>query len=1199
MAYLIPVTVAIAASQSWFQGGRVIASGDLAPPLAPAMDYVSHWSNFLTGEGGPSYSIIQLPYFETISLWKELGLTEAAFQRVWLSLLFAGAAGAVVFLALALTGSPFGAGVAGILACFNAYRLTTQADPIPLLATIMAGLLGGLVVLSASRNVNPAWFALVSLGMGYVFVNPAHAALVIIWVVICTVLVCGQHGRNGLSSAIRFLARAVPLAIILNLWWIVPAALTIFGSEFTARFAASGVEMWSWTHARSSLLNALTLNTTWAWSYPEYFPYATSLETFPFSALRFLAPLLAAAGVVVSVRRGRRLAIMLGVVVIGSVWVAKGLHPPFPMVNRWVYDTVPGFWLFRDPAKVLLLVSLAFALLGGIAVTQLARFAARATQRRAAGLAASSLVLAGAVGYPYPLLTGEVIPDQRPLLPSAHVKVPDFWRRAASVLNSRNPSGKVLVLPASDFYQLPTTWGYHGVSFTGMLLRQPVIELVPGGYFRPPGSVSSIVRSIERDILDGDSVGLSRKLGSLGVSHLVLRGDLDTSFPGRTFRDPSLLEAALGRLPIVAPEETFGPISLYRITEFDGLALARIPAEYVASDALVPDLLEGLPPQVALVTQPNAISTSFPSAQGGRAIDLPGGSTQVLRMESERLWRVDGRTEGRTVHLRLSDPLVVRVGSQRMPSLDPRILRIPAGSPPLVVTIGDATFYIPPETDTWTSLGVVRLRKGSSRLRIAARENAQVIGTADATTVSDCNRYDRRTPREVGIAATVIEGPNGSAVQLRARDHSACVAYPITPVEPGGLYRVELDYRGVRGSPPRACLWQDGPERCASLPPLDFSPGWHRLEATVRADRQTQGLRLYVYAEGTGEGETIAEYGEPRVRHYETVVVRDLTEPRTVSVDDVRLPPGQVNLTVDNPFPPVPPISVNRALPVSDCNRYDRRIPREVGIAATVVEGPNGSAVQLRARDHSACVAYPISRVEPGGLYRVALDHRGVRGRPPRACLWQDGPERCASLPPLNLSPGWNRLEATVRVDRQTQGLRLFVYADGAGGVETVAEYGEPRVTPSAQLQVAFVKTPGSSHLPSVTVDRRSPSEFVVDVRDSRVPFALMITEAFGPGWRLEYPGKTAQEAQHLRADGYANGWIVPWQGSYQLRIWYQPEVVAVVARRISLLAIPLLLLWSTRRRRRHGHPRSRTFREWASVRQPIGRSRTYSPHRC
>jgi arabinofuranan 3-O-arabinosyltransferase len=258
---------------------------------------------------------------------------------------------------------------------------------------------------------------------------------------------------------------------------------------------------------------------------------------------------------------------------------------------------------------------------------------------------------------------------------------------------------------------------------------------------------------------------------------------------------------------------------------------------------------------------------------------------------------------------------------------------------------------------------------------------------------------------------------------------------------------------------------------------------------------------------------------------------------------------------------------------VTDCNRYDRRTPREVGIAATVVDGPNGPAVQLRARDHSACVAYPITPVEPGGLYRVELDYRGARGSPPRACLWQDGPERCAPLPPLDLSPGWHRLEATVRVDRQTRGMRLFVYADGAGEGETVAEYGEPRVRPSAQLRVAFVQVPRLTPVPVVTADRRSPSEFVVRVRDAKAPFALIVTEAFGAGWRLESPGSRLGNARHLRADGFSNGWIVPWTGNYQLRIWYQPEVGAALARRASVIAILLLVLWAVARQRRHYRP--------------------------
>ncbi len=98
------------------------------------------------------------------------------------------------------------------------------------------------------------------------------------------------------------------------------------------------------------------------------------------------------------------------------------------------------------------------------------------------GVGAVALVLA--IVYPYPLATGSVIPDERPLQPSAHVRVPDYWRAMAETIDADDRDGKVLVLPLDDYYQMPTTWGFFGVdSIANLLIRHPVVQPKPDGYF--------------------------------------------------------------------------------------------------------------------------------------------------------------------------------------------------------------------------------------------------------------------------------------------------------------------------------------------------------------------------------------------------------------------------------------------------------------------------------------------------------------------------------------------------------------------------------------------------------------------------------------------------------------------------------------------------------------------------------------------
>src|SRR5262249_45331680 len=156
------------------------------------------------------------------------------------------------------------------------------------------------------------------------------------------------------------------LAVVVNLWWVVPALLVLGGPGFRERFAAAGIDAWAWTHRRASIPNALALNTSWAWPYPEYFPYADRLTRAPFSYLRYIPAALAGAGFALVWRRERRVALALAALAVPVLVVAKGINDPLGGLNRWLYADLPGFWLFRDPAKVVLLLSLIFALLAGV-----------------------------------------------------------------------------------------------------------------------------------------------------------------------------------------------------------------------------------------------------------------------------------------------------------------------------------------------------------------------------------------------------------------------------------------------------------------------------------------------------------------------------------------------------------------------------------------------------------------------------------------------------------------------------------------------------------------------------------------------------------------------------------------------------------------------------------------------------------------
>ena len=981
LVYVIPVLIAAFSVQMWFEPGTVIAGGDFIPPVPSGRAYLSHWNQVDAGVGTPSFGIVMLPYAEFLRGAQTVGLDPESSQRIWLTLLMAGSAAAVVFFASGLSLPPIAAGAAGLLATFNAYRMIVSFDSVPVAALILAGLLGGLVLRAGLRRdsrSNVVAFALVSSGVGFVFLNPPHVVLVAVWIVVSVLLAWAWGGHASLRAALLFLLRASPMVLLANCWWLVPAGQTLMNPSFSERFAAPGPFAWAWTHRRASLLNALALNTTWAWNEPMYFPYAARLEGFPFAPLRFAFPLLALLGLLLAKGRERLVGIILLIIGAMALLLAKGLHPPFAVINRSFYSHVPGSWLFRDPFKVLLLLMLVFAVLGGIGTAKLLAVRGRCRVLARTGCIALTI---GAMIYAFPLFTGDVVPDARPVLPPSHVRVPNAWAAAAGLLGSLPAEGKVLVLPTADFYGLPTTWGYYGVPFTRWAIHRPVLEPLPGGGFNFPGIGEQLISSIERDLRDSRSLEATTKLHALGVRYVLLRRDLDTSFEGRRLVNPDRLAQGLSHVPGISLMRSFRLLDIYALSEEAGSEV--FPAVPVASGGqphLIPGVMSLLP-QEASVTMPERLPADQPAF-----IWSPGGTTEILRIGDQALWKLEAHATSTGFSLTATDPIRARVGLSRIAGLPARTLRFPDVTPPVVVTVKSQSF----------------LFKGGN------------------------------SPVDLGFATLPEKADVG--------------------------------------------LW-----------------------------------------EATG-----------------------------VSQIDLR--------------------SVGS---VGNCDRDDDQTREELGLSASTTEQEGIPTLRLSARDHSACVAFPVRPFDPAARYRVQFDYKGVTGLPPRVCLWQDVVERCASLPALDLSPGWHHFDATTALLPRAGALELFFYADGDGDSTTTTEFRDVLVRVDERLDLFLIQESRPVRLPQLRYEKLGPAEFRVSVRDAQDPYLLVLTESYAPGWQV-YMESGDLDVPQLRVNGYSNGWLLDRTGSYELRLAYEPERPARIARWISLISLCILGAYGLAVRRRH-----------------------------
>ena len=286
---------------------------------------------------------------------------------------------------------------------------------------------------------------------------------------------------------------AVPLLLAASSYWIVPAVLHLSG--FSGSRVVS-LATWTWTEGRATIRNAFWLNAIWGWRFPEYYPYAPAYDGLPLKVAAFGLPAIAFSALALQVRARRdqrvqrdrefRLAVAAATVALIVIFISTGTNAPGNIVFDPLYS-LPFGWLLREPGRFLMLVALAYAVLTAVVVQALVHrnsaIESVRSHRLSSGIlrfAVAPLVLGTSILAGFPLFTGAIVPDNRPGLPPAHVKMPGYWTEMAGFVDALPIQGALLVMPPDDFYQMPYTWGYYGSdAFVVEMFHRPV--LVPNG----------------------------------------------------------------------------------------------------------------------------------------------------------------------------------------------------------------------------------------------------------------------------------------------------------------------------------------------------------------------------------------------------------------------------------------------------------------------------------------------------------------------------------------------------------------------------------------------------------------------------------------------------------------------------------------------------------------------------------------------
>jgi hypothetical protein len=920
--------IAAIAAQSWFDPGRLLAGGDISPVVGTAWlgRLFAPWSWSGSNLGGPAANETKVPFAAVYWLVHALRGSPAVAEEIWYTALFAGAAVACFLLLRALRIGPAGSALGALAYIFNAHILTVGTNPVYLAAMVLLAGLPAVVLTTASGR----WAVrtgILLLGasapfFGYVSLNPPLVLMIGAVLAGMPFLAGWLDGQAAARRVLRTLAVGAPLLVLASSYWLVPLVLQI---KTDATAALASPSSWLWTEGRATLTNGFWLNNGWSWKFSEYFPYVGAYDKFPLLILKFLLPIMAFGflalarfprAILVTARQAR-LGIAASAAALFLILLSTGTRLPGALVFDLLYQ-MPLGWLLKEPGRFLILGGLAYSVLLAL-TTEAACERVNSFRRgtvwrwrsalRRPGLRLAAVSAAGAamIAPGFPLMTGAIAPNNRPVLPPSHVSVPAYWTAMASYINDSAPPGNLLVLPEDDFYQMPYTWGYYGAdSFITNLMPRNVVNPAAQGYSPAQQELSDAVRLVQRGLLAHDWPSVQRTLTAIGTSLLLVRGDVNAAFPERHITPPAALDKALSTDPGMWLVHRFGKLELFALRGH--LSSTGSVTSYATVNSAAPDLrdLSLLPSGTALISTP-----------------MRPAEPAVLQVPPVSQWRLVGdelqtslaEQPGRHYHINFLSPTGAfgRPGasvsrSRRVRThqkVRSRRLRDHT-SPPIRQIPSRSAGHTPQRPEQLVTH--VLQRDGEMVDELSYKLGGSLLSNSDFASgawgaVGNCGAL-AATAATARLSARVLpgQGPTGqSALVLSASANSACENRSLA-WRSGPLF-VSLWVRGLRGTGPRMCLLQLPSDKCAAIPPLasnSASSRWHRYQTIVSPSPGTRSLKLFLYAD-------VYKAGTVTANEYSDVVVRGsqvLLQPVVAASPRSHEPPATALYTSGDSFSP-------------------------------------------------------------------------------------------------------------------------------------------------------------------------------------------------------------------------------------------------------------------------------------------------------
>lgn len=551
----------------WYKSEFIIATGDAFPLWFNSLK-TTFYDNFLWNSANAG-QISTSPQYDIYAIsWYLLQIMHIAINKIQIffeTFYFWGAGLAMYFLASTIyKKQKIIAFIASIFYMFNFFMLLkTPTFGISWTMVFLPILLAFYIkIIDNIKNnqktaSNSIGFAIISMVlMSFASINPPLLAMIFITIFIVFVYYFITE-KNIRSKIIQNLFVLSFVVFFINLWWLSTFLLNLYNLNLVTGSQINAV-IYVWTHARASFLNLFWLNGSWGWT-PTYIPYIDAYSN-PIMIFIVFIPMIIAFIVLLFRTEYRKINLYFAVVILILMFLAKGLHPPFENINLFFYKYIPGFYLFRTPFSLYMILIIFLALLIGSSSDSIIYHiqSIKIKYKKIISMSFTVGIIAVFLISTFPLITGDVITKGTKDLPfSAYVKIPDFWYQTAQYFNNIPGDFRILITPENDGPYMAYKWGYEGSdSLPSRLIVKPVLQQSYG--YGVNSRYTGIMTATYGAMNNGSTVEFYNLLTLLNVKYILQRNDIISSMN---------MTAFLSKQTNIQLEKSFGEHDIYKISD--------------------------------------------------------------------------------------------------------------------------------------------------------------------------------------------------------------------------------------------------------------------------------------------------------------------------------------------------------------------------------------------------------------------------------------------------------------------------------------------------------------------------------------------------------------------------------------------------------------------------------------------------------